>query len=126
MKKLIAIFFLSVILLGTTELYQVLKVPALISHYFEHAEEDNYSFIEFLKIHYNKAFDLDKDWKKDMKLPFKHTADQTVAQVMVSSNNFLKVNHDRYFVEASCAYNYLKNKNLPKPNVSDIWQPPRA
>lgn len=40
MKKMFAIFFLSVYLISTTELSQLLKFPILVEHFIEHKEKN--------------------------------------------------------------------------------------
>ncbi|NML56228.1 hypothetical protein [Chryseobacterium cheonjiense] len=70
MKKLISILFLSLYLVSTTELYQLLKIPTLIEHYCEHKKlNPEMPFSAFLKTHYNHPV-KDGDDGKDQKLPF--------------------------------------------------------
>jgi hypothetical protein len=69
-KKLIAILLLSLFLVSTTELYQLLKIPDLIEHYFEHKQlNPDMPLIAFLKAHYEHPV-KDGDYGKDQKLPF--------------------------------------------------------
>ena len=76
MKKTIAISFLFIFLFANTEIGQLLKLPNLIQHFFEHhehEEEQNISFIDFVKSHYNdknKHADTDKH-DEHGNLPFK-------------------------------------------------------
>jgi len=52
-KKGIIIFFLLSFLSANTAFGEVLKLPLLIHHYFEHSQEDNdNSIIDFLAKHY--------------------------------------------------------------------------
>ena len=82
-KKIIAISFLFIFLCANTEIGQLLKIPNLIEHYFEHhdhKEEHNMSFLEFVKSHYNanhKHSDTDKH-DDHQNLPFK-TLNSTVS-----------------------------------------------
>lgn len=72
MKRIFAITFLSIYLFSATELYQYFKLPALIEHYSEHQQKDtNITLWKFLCMHYAKGEVKDKDFEKDMKLPFK-------------------------------------------------------
>ncbi len=69
MKKIIAIFLLTVYLSSTTEIYQLLKLPFLAEHFLEHKNDNqNLSFIAFLELHYA---DNKKSDESDKKLPFK-------------------------------------------------------
>jgi hypothetical protein len=124
LKKIIAISLLSIYLISTTELYQLLKLPILIEHYKEHkAKENDLSFLDFLSQHYNQEFAHDKT---DNKLPFK------------SHSNCIAMSAVAFIAQPFAI-------NLPKPNftephplsvyhkvffkssvTSTIWQPPRA
>jgi hypothetical protein len=65
-------------LIGTTEAYQLLKLPSFVKHYFEHSQEDpQLTLMAFIKMHYNETVDIDGDWQKDMQLPFKTHEDGT-------------------------------------------------
>ncbi|WAC14013.1 hypothetical protein [Dyadobacter pollutisoli] len=63
---------LTILILDTTSLYQVFKVPSLISHFVEHkALNHDISFMDFLSMHYWGDDLNDNDDDKDMQLPFK-------------------------------------------------------
>jgi hypothetical protein len=69
-KKLISILLLSLYLISTTEVYQLLKIPTLIEHYWEHKKlNPEMSLTAFLKTHYENPV-KDGDYGKDQKLPF--------------------------------------------------------
>ena len=76
MKKIIAISFLFIFLCANTEIGQLLKLPNLIEHFAEHhdhEDENNISFVDFVKSHYNdnhKHSDTDKQ-DEHQNLPFK-------------------------------------------------------
>ncbi|MDE3236555.1 MAG: hypothetical protein KGO81_11420 [Bacteroidota bacterium] len=72
MKKVVAIFLFSLYFFGSTEAYQLLKLPLLVKHYIKHKEEDpSINITAFLKLHYNKKMVVDDDFQQDMQLPFK-------------------------------------------------------
>ena len=76
MKKWVAIFFLSLYLLSTTEAHQLLKLPLLVQHYFEHKAENNrITLLSFLNMHYAETVVYDADYAQDMQLPFKTHAE---------------------------------------------------
>lgn len=53
MRKFLAIFLISIHLLGNTEVGQLVKLPSLVSHFFQHHQLDqSIDFIEFLVMHY--------------------------------------------------------------------------
>ncbi|WP_229208630.1 hypothetical protein [Dyadobacter luticola] len=63
---------MTIVILDTTSLYQVLKVPSLITHFVEHkALNHEISFMDFLSMHYWGDDLNDDDDEKDMQLPFK-------------------------------------------------------
>jgi hypothetical protein len=62
----------TIVILDTTSLYQVLKFPSLIRHFCEHkAINQKIDFVDFLSMHYWGDDMDDKDDEKDMQLPFK-------------------------------------------------------
>jgi hypothetical protein len=72
MKKAITLLLMSIYLFGTTEAYQVLKLPLLIEHYIKHKQEDpQLTLLGFLKLHYSGKTVFDADYQQDMRLPFK-------------------------------------------------------
>lgn len=126
MKKIIAIFFFCVYLFSTTEAHQLLKLPVFFEHLAEHqAENKQLSMMDFFKIHYLNAPVKDKDYDRDMQLPFK-SADDCLALI---SPAFVP-----FFIQytASCPIEnckaeifFLKNKIFFSAYHSNIWQPPK-
>lgn len=61
-----------IVMLDTTSLYQVFKLPSLVCHFTEHKSLDNkIGFTDFLAMHYWGEDLNDNDDEKDMQLPFK-------------------------------------------------------
>ena len=71
MRSVIAFFLLTIMLVSTTQFYEVVKLPVLISHYLHHKQEDGSSIASFFKMHYKGNDKKDDDWQTDRKLPFK-------------------------------------------------------
>jgi hypothetical protein len=72
LKKIASIFLILLFLFGSTEAYQLLKLPMLVNHFIKHKHEDaSITFIGFLKMHYKKKIVVDDDFQQDMQLPFK-------------------------------------------------------
>ena len=126
MKRIIALTFLSLYLISTTELHQLLKLPALVEHFSEHQQKDKTMTLwKFLCIHYANGNKKDADYEKDSKLPFK-TAD--------NCNSF---NHITLLPEQKFCFNTIflstEKKEIQKyhPSFSisnylkSIWQPPK-
>lgn len=55
----------------TTEVHQLLRLPAFFSHLKEHQSQEHHSFTDFLIMHYFSGHVADEDAEKDMQLPFK-------------------------------------------------------
>lgn len=125
MKKLISILLLSLYLVSTTELYQLLKIPTLIEHYCEHKKlNPEMSLTAFLKTHYENPV-KDGDFGKDQKLPFIiHTTPLALVFIVGDTFNFeLKNDH----------FKQLKSRKIPSKNdrfcykgfLRTAWEPPK-
>jgi len=124
MKNMLAIFFLSVYLLSTTELFQLLKLPILMEHFAEHKQQDDsMSFLGFL-IHHYGGHQPDADWATDMKLPFMQLSDSSGLSASVAPNavNF-------HFLRAVSPqgkpFFAYSDDNLVSAYLDTIWQPPK-
>ncbi|CAA7386509.1 hypothetical protein CHRY9393_00805 [Chryseobacterium fistulae] len=122
---MISILLLSLYLVSTTEVYQFLKIPTLIEHYWEHKRMNpEMSVTAFLKIHYDHPV-KDGDYGKDQKLPF----------VIHSTplNLVFTINRGFYFETAIYHLNSLKSHKIPSKNedfsykgfAGPIWEPPK-
>ena len=72
MKKSVLILFVLVYLMTYTDMGQLLKLPTLISHYFQHQNQNkNVDFIDFIAMHYGGGDDGNtKDDDIDKQFPF--------------------------------------------------------
>ena len=59
--------FAVVVLLYTTELHELAKLPVLLHHYQQHQQE----LVSFIQLHYNETTPNDPDADTDQQLPFK-------------------------------------------------------
>lgn len=72
MSRIVAILFLSIFLTANTTFVQILRLPTLVHHYWEHVEWDNSSLIEFISEHYAKQINHPDDKHHDhQNLPLK-------------------------------------------------------
>lgn len=72
MSRVFATIFLSIYLISTSELDQLMKLPVIFQHYHEHIRmEGKISFKAFLIEHYLESDPKDPDYARDMQLPFK-------------------------------------------------------
>lgn len=129
MKRFIATMLLSAILFAGTPLQQLLKLPVLVQHYFEHKQQDNStSFAGFLIHHYLEEGkdDVDKDHARDCQLPFKSMA-------LVVPTSLLTVTTVSYAQHVASP----EIRSIQKPMaeneqavsaqyLSAIWQPPKS
>lgn len=126
LKKAIAILFLSIYLLSTTELSQLLKLPALIEHFAEHKKENSQITLwSFLNIHYAHGIVHDKDYDKDMKLPFKEQIN-TVAFAPVYFPSALSDLTVPLFTLFNKKQFFPKDIQIISSYLDSIWQPPKS
>ena len=128
-KKIVVISLLSIYALSATELHQLLKLPALIEHYFEHTAEDkDLSFWAFLHIHYAHGIVVDDDYEKDMKLPFKSTNDCAAISVSTPppSSPYTPIPQPVVVAESKKVFIKSKDLFLKSSYLSCIWQPPKS
>jgi hypothetical protein len=125
-KKITAIFLLSIYLFSVVQLYELLKINVLIAHFYEtRQQEPNIGFFDFLVMHYITDDRNTQDNDRDSQLPFKSNCsliannssifllskyDESVAPLVIAS----KVDFPRYitpFISSSFC--------------SLVWNPPR-
>lgn len=126
MKKLISILLLFLYLVSTTELYQLLKIPELVEHYFEHKElNPDMTLTAFLKTHYDHPV-KDGDYGKDQKLPFIiHSA--PLSLVFTINQGFSFETGPYHFSSLECHKIPSKDEDLCyKGFLNSVWEPPRV
>lgn len=126
MKKLSAIFLLSIYLLSATPFSELLKVNVLVQHYQETIKKNGpVAFFDFLVMHYitDDGNTLDDD--RDSELPFKSESS------LVASNfsNFIINNYAEILV-APTATDKKDFHNYTDPYISSnfsklFWNPPK-
>lgn len=126
MKRIIALTFLSLYLISTTELHQLLKLPALANHFSEHQQKDkSITLWKFLCIHYANGNVRDADYDKDSKLPFK------TLDTCNSSNHITLLPEQKFCFNAILLPSEEKVISKYYPSFSNstflksIWQPPK-
>lgn len=123
MKRLFLYLILLLYINSNTEFFQLLKLPVLFEHYYEHRNETHeISFLDFLYNHYALSDDGDNDMKQDIKLPFK------------SSTKFLSDNFYFFclmllilelFLFRKKMYSSIKKHSVIFEISTLIWQPPK-
>ena len=124
MLRQIIIGFLAVVFIfSATELHQLLRIPALISHYNLHAEKDaSISIWDFLQLHYAAVHPEDNDEGDDQELPFKSIAG--LNHLDQPWNEHLHYATTIYFRQAT-VHNFFYRQGHPCNKVDGIFHPPR-
>lgn len=120
-----AISLVVVYLFGATEASQLLKLPVLVQHYYEHkAGNASVTLVQFLHMHYMGHDDNDDDNLRDMQLPFKTMNDCC----MIAFNNLppqkIQMNEVVAY-EVQQEFTLLNDATPFSISVEDIFQPPR-
>ena len=104
---------------------QLLKMPLLIEHYFDHQEENkDLTLFQFLNMHYTNPHPVDKNHKKDMELPFKSHSDcsSAISMNFIVSESITLETPETESHRKRCVY---KDQLLIDPLLTKILQPPR-
>ena len=125
MKKALVIFLVCVHLIGNTEAGQLLRLPELITHYFQHhRQNEGISFLEFIAMHYGGDDGTSADDDFDSKLPCHNINQSTLA---VSYTTMLKeIIPAAHYQEFQIQYNSSLSFHFPAKHDLLILQPPRA
>jgi hypothetical protein len=126
LKKASAILFLSIYLLSTIAAQQLMKLPVVFQHYQEHKQEDkNISVLRFLSIHYLHGSPKDKDYDRDMQLPFKTSSD-CISSIAIAFVSMMVPFTIAKPVEIIQKKNYIVlNQYIQSSYLASIWQPPK-
>ncbi|MEI6948551.1 hypothetical protein V9K67_15260 [Paraflavisolibacter sp. H34] len=126
MQRITAILLLSLQLLTHVGLYQLLKLPVLAQHYYEHQRTNKeLSLLSFLKTHYFIDDTRNADYARDQQLPFKtDTALRVILQLpfIPASPPVLRVPYGA--VKQAVFVHYMRN--LLSPPHYGIFHPPRV
>lgn len=126
-KKFIAISFLFIYMISTTELRQLLKSPLLVGHFVSHKKDSrDITLWQFLYIHYAMDDIRDADYDEDMKLPFKSHENcvSAISNFYFSPPDSLSILPFKQIVEQGRFP--IDDGFLLTSFLSSIWQPPRA
>lgn len=125
MRKSLLIVLATIYLFTGTEFKQLLKIPILIEHYYEHIDQNkDLSLAQFITIHYLYGIVYDNDVARDMELPFK-TCDHTCLSI-VSTEIAFNLTYEIYpsfFIFTQPLFDDSKPKsdfNTP------VWHPPQV
>jgi hypothetical protein len=127
MRKCVAAILLALYLMGTTEAYQLLKLPVLVMHYLQHKQADpELTMAAFLQLHYNEETVFDSDWAQDMQLPFKSHQENfgLLPFAYLTPQHFINIERPAFAIKQEHGVAmYQFNAGI---YAADIFQPPRA
>ncbi|WP_413513046.1 hypothetical protein [Myroides odoratus] len=123
MKRKIALFFVFMFLISTTEFGQLLKFPLLVEHYVDHKGlNPDLSIWGFLQIHYDNNHKEDGD-PTDEKLPFVSHA-PIIHLVATTPPTILKI--DKIKIPTNnTKVESMHDSVFESSFLSSIWQPPK-
>lgn len=128
LRKLATIVFLSVFLCANTEVGQLLKIPVLVHHYFEHHHDrdDTLSFLGFLHKHYSEEDNHSSHNSEHERLPFK-SHDAGFSQIVFVYQSPVS------FEFRTVVPTGTKDQRSPfnvafnvSSHLAKIWQPPKS
>ena len=125
MKRALMIVMVGIHLAGNTEVGQLLRLPELITHYFQHHRQNSdISFMEFLAMHYGGDDGTNADNDYDNQLPCHNLKHNTISLVFSPMINETEIAVQPFQPEirfSSCLPNCNADNQGPL-----ILQPPRA
>jgi len=114
-----------ILLIFSTELRELVKLPLLFQHYFEHkALNKDITFATYLFDHYNSVPHTDDDQDRDNQLPFKSVNQKPVltSPAIPPFNSFII--KSLATITLSCSSIYKEN-DIPLTFLARVWQPPK-
>lgn len=125
MKKMLSLLLITLYLVSTTELYQLLKIPTLVEHYLEHkAINPDMPMVAFLKTHYDHPT-KDGDYGKDQKLPFIIHAKPLNLIFTLNKGFQLELQNNSFKNNISHKMPSKDEDHCFKGFVDMVWEPPK-
>jgi hypothetical protein len=104
----------------------LLKLPVIFQHFAEHKLEDkNITFFAFLDMHYMHGSPKDKDYDKDMKLPFKTSYDCISGISLAIVPQIINLSFTKPITIIEKKNYIILNQCISSAYLANIWQPPR-
>lgn len=125
-RKISAFIFFTVYLFTASAAIELFKLPVLISHYYDHREENKaMNLPAFLMQHYFYEDGTDQDVEEDNKLPFKSLENAYSVSFISLSPPDLPEYLTHIYEMSENSFGIYTNPLLPFQYLSTIWQPPR-
>lgn len=127
LKRFLSISLLSIFLVSTSELYQLVKLPLLVDHFKAHKLEDpSMTLWKFLAMHYDYTATPDEDHAQDMKLPFKANDNFIHSTIADFEYNPFITPLIKTFSSYNEPFTYYEEMFVSSSFLSNIWQPPKS
>jgi len=126
MKRFFSILLLIGFLSSTTELHELLKLPHLVYHFFEHRSENSEtSLVHFLQIHFSKEYKNHQEDNHDNGcLPFQGEHQHPVQLLHFLDNKYTDF---RLIPQSNAVKNlYCRPSSPTSTYLANIWQPPKV
>lgn len=126
LKKHVSIFITLILLIFSTGLQELIKLPLLFQHYFEHkAINEGITFSTFIFDHYSSIPHTDNDEDRDNQLPFKSIDQNSVLTSPATPpfHKYLLKNFSAVLRNCPIIYN---DDHVPSAYLDTIWQPPKV
>jgi len=125
-KYISSSLLLAFYLLSATAIHELIKVPRLVEHYFDHNREDiDVGLFQYLSLHYGIEDGTDLDAAEDRQLPFKSS--EHFSSVSFVSVKPPVMNQGLRIAEIASGQKFQIRNDfyLPSQYLDRIWQPPR-
>lgn len=109
-----------------TDLEEIMRFPILFEHFYEHKQVNHeFSFVEFIVLHYFQGDVKDADYERDQQLPFKGThCEMTSLSVAITTENTpVAPLPTGEVIQKLVMYSSPFTSSL---TLFAVWQPPRA
>jgi hypothetical protein len=124
---MLSLLLLSAYLISITEFYQMLKLPLLLEHFYEHKNlNEGTTLWSFMIMHYTNNDVKYADHDKDMRLPFKSNEGSVNIFSLSFIQNFTTVKLINPFEREINSYLIYNDHLINFTFFSNIWQPPKS
>jgi hypothetical protein len=126
-KRIGAIILVVVMVITSTSLQQVFKLPLLVNHYYEHKQIDSRTTVlGFLAHHYFEEEEgSDADDSTDQKLPFKSVTHYIPPTVINATPEVSPIGEIVVHQSGTMQHRPVQKTFISSHILSRIWQPPR-
>ncbi|MCS6823426.1 MAG: hypothetical protein NZ529_03960 [Cytophagaceae bacterium] len=126
MQKSLALSLLTLYLLATTELSEVLKVPVLIHHFIEHKSQNaSLSVWEFLSMHYSYDGKVHEGHDRETPLPFSSHENCFLSNLLYYPPCLPLLMKQIVFFDLQRKNGSRSDFTFSSGYLSGIWQPPK-